>query len=125
MATALQFESPRAVADKSRKAALVSAIRMALGIESAAVRHNTQTFNRGRYSAVSRLPDYDELKDRTRRIKENAIERSHELIAQVEQSLRDRGGHFYLAHDAAEARRYITEVCNRAGARSVVKGKSM
>lgn len=121
----VQFDSPRAVADKSRKKALVSAIRMALGVESAAVRHNTQTFNRGRYAAVSRLPDYDALKDRARAIKEDAIARSTELLAQLEASVRARGGNFYLAQDASEARRYISEVCRRTSARIVVKGKSM
>ena len=121
----VQFDSPRAVADKSRKKALVSAIRLALGIESAAVRHNTQTFNRGRYAAVSRLPDYDALKDRARAIKEDAIARSAELLGQVERSVRARGGNFYLASDAADARRYIAEVCRRASARIAVKGKSM
>ncbi len=118
-------ESPRAVADKSRKAALGAAIRMALRIESAAVRHNTQTFNRGRYAAVSALPDYDQLKDRARKIKEDAIERSPELAAEVERSVRRRGGHFYRAANAADACRYITDVCRRASARLVVKGKSM
>ena len=121
----VKLESPRAVADKSRKKALVSAIRLALGIESAAVRHNTQTFNRGRYAAVSRLPDYDALKDRARAIKEDAIARSPELLAQLEQSVRARGGHFFLARDAAEARRYIADVCRRASVRIAVKGKSM
>lgn len=121
----IQFDSPRNVADKSRKNALVSAIRMALGTEKAAVRHNTQTFNRGRYAAVSRLPDYDALKDRARAIKEDAIARSPELLAQLEKSVRANGGSFYLARDAAGARRYIAEVCRRASARIVVKGKSM
>ena len=120
-----QLESPRAVADKSRKKALVSAIRLALGVESAAVRHNTQTFNRGRYAAVSRLPDYDALKDRSRAIKEDAIARSPELLAQLEKAVRARGGNFYLARDAEDARRYITGVCGRASAHIVVKGKSM
>ncbi|MGH9521837.1 MAG: LUD domain-containing protein [Terriglobales bacterium] len=121
----VQFDSPRAVADKSRKKALVSAIRLALGIESAAVRHNTQTFNRGRYAAVSILPDYDALKDRARAIKEDAIARSPELLAQLEKSVRARGGKFYLAPDAADARRYIAEICRRVSARIAVKGKSM
>jgi iron-sulfur cluster protein len=125
MATVAQLASPRSVADKSRKAALVSAIRMALGIESAAVRHNTQTFNRGRYAAVSRLPDYEALKDRARHIKEEALERSGELVQTLERSVGARGGHFFLAHDAADARRYITDVCRRQNARCVVKGKSM
>ena len=75
-AAAPDLASPRAVADKSRKQALLAAIRMALGIESAAVRHNTQTFNRGRYSAVLKLPDYDQLNDRAREIKEDAIARA-------------------------------------------------
>ncbi len=123
--TAPHPESPRAVADKSRKSALLVAIRMALGIESAAVRHNTQTFNRGRYAAVSRLPDYDVLKDRARKIKEDAIARSEELVAQVERSVRERGGHFFLARDAAEARRYVSDVCRSVSARCAVKGKSM
>src|SRR4051794_31124820 len=101
--TTPHLESPRAVADKSRKAALVAAIRMTLGMESAAVRHNTQTFNRGRYAAVSRLPDYDALKDEARRIKEDALARSEELLVELERSVRQRGGYFYLARDAADA----------------------
>jgi iron-sulfur cluster protein len=125
MSTAPQLESPRAVADKSRKHALVSAIRLALGVESTAVRHNTQTFNRGRYAAVSLLPDYDALKDRARAIKEDAITRSPELLAVLEQSVCARGGSFYLARDAAGARQYIAGVCRRVSARVVVKGKSM
>lgn len=125
MPAVVQLESPRAVADKSRKAALVSAIRMALGIESAAVRHNTQTFNRGRYAAVSKLPDYEVLKDDARRIKEDAIARSAELLKEVERSVRGRGGHFFVARTAADACRYVEDVCRRAGAQSVVKGKSM
>lgn len=98
---------------------------MALRVESAAVRHNTQTFNRGRYAAVAALPDYDALKDRARRIKEDAIARLPELMATLEACVRRNGGHFYLASDASGAARYIAETCHRASARLAVKGKSM
>jgi iron-sulfur cluster protein len=118
-------DSPRAVADKRTKRALLKAIRMALRVESAAVRHNTQTFNRSRYVAAAALPDYDALKDRTRAIKEHSIDHLPELLAQVEQSVRARGGHFYLAATAEDATRYIANVCSAAGTRLVVKGKSM
>ena len=118
-------ESPRAVADKRNKRALLKAIRMALRVESAAVRHNTQTFNRSRYSATAALPDYDVLKDRTRAIKEDAIARLPELLQQLEQSVRARGGQFYLAKTAAEASQYVADLCVRAGVTRVVKGKSM
>jgi len=117
--------SPRAVADKSAKPSLLAAIRMALRIESAAVRHNTQTFNRGRYAATSTLPDYELLKDRARAIKEQAIARLPDLLATLEASVARNGGHFYLAADAPAASKYISDVCRRAGARLAVKGKSM
>src|SRR5690242_7710700 len=90
-------DTPRAVANKRSKRTLLKAIRMALRIESPAVRHNTQTFNRARYAATALLPDYDELKDRTRAIKEYSIEHMPELLAQLAKSIEVRGGHFYLA----------------------------
>jgi iron-sulfur cluster protein len=118
-------ESPRAVANKSRKQNLLRAIRMSLGLESAAVRHNTQTFNRNRYRAVSELADYDALKDEARRIKEHAIAMLPQLLQVLEDSVHARGGHFYLARTRGDACRYILNVCQQAGARLVVKGKSM
>ena len=61
--------TPRQVANKSDKKALLDAIRMTLGVQSAAIRHNTQTFNRNRYTAIARIADYDGMKDRARQIK--------------------------------------------------------
>lgn len=116
---------PRGVADKSRKSALLSAIRMALRVESSAVRHNTQTFNRGRYAAVATLPGYERLKDSAKSIKEEAISRLPQLLETLEISVQRNGGHFFLAKDGASASNYIAEVCQRSGVSLVVKGKSM
>lgn len=116
---------PRQVANKSEKKALLDAIRMALGIQSAAIRRNTQTFNRNRYAATALLTDYDELKDRARKIKENAIANLPSLLAQLEQSVHANGGHFYLAPTAEDANRYIRDVLRRHQAKLVVKGKSI
>ena len=117
--------SPRAVADKSRKSALLEAIRMALLVESRAVRHNTQTFNRGRYAAIASLEDYEALKDRAKAIKENAIARLPELLHTLEENVRKNGGRFFLAKDGRAASSYIAEVCRASGVALVVKGKSM
>lgn len=121
----LAADSPRAFADKAAKSALAGAIRLALRVESPAVRRNTQTFNSGRYTAVAALPDYDALKDRARAIKDAAIAHLPELIARLEASVTRNGGHFYLATNAQDASRYIAEICRRASVRLVVKGKSM
>ena len=117
--------TPRAVANKSDRRTLVKAIRLALGLESAAVRHNTQTFNRNRYRAIAALPDYDALKDEARGIKERAIADLPALLEQLRASITARGGHFFVARDAAQARDYIRDALLRHHVRLVVKGKSM
>jgi iron-sulfur cluster protein len=117
--------SPRSVANKSHKSALLAAIHMALEIESAAVRRNTQTFNQGRYRATATIPDYDTLKDRARAIKQAALIRLPDLIKQTEESVTRNGGHFFLARHGNDAARYITQVCRERQVRLVVKGKSM
>ncbi len=117
--------NPRQVANKSDKKALLDAIRMTLSVQSPAVRHNTQTFNRNRYAATALLPDYNELKDRARQIKEKAIANLPELLRQLEASVRANGGHFYLAKTAADADQYIRDVLLRHEVKLVVKGKSI
>ena len=116
---------PRSVANKSDKKALLEALRMTLCVQSAAIRHNTQTFNRNRYAAVGLLEDYDELKDRARQIKENAIANLPALLRQLEASVVANGGHFYLAKTAADADTYVRDVLLRRQVRLVVKGKSI
>ena len=67
--------TPRSVADKQHKENLTRAIHMALELESAAVRHNTQNYNTNRNKATANIRDYDALKNRARTIKESSIEK--------------------------------------------------
>jgi iron-sulfur cluster protein len=108
--------------DREEKAAR---IRHLLTTEGESVERNTQGFNRGRYDAVADLSDYEELKDQARAVKEDAIARLPELVERVRESVEARGGHVYLAEDAADANRYIREVVRNEDADSVVKSKSM
>jgi len=117
--------TPRDVADKSPKPALGKAVRLALAVESEAVRRNTQTFNRNRYTATAAISDYEALKDEARAVKEKSLAGLPGLLATLEQTITSRGGHFFLAQDAAQASAYIRDVCLARQARLVVKGKSM
>jgi iron-sulfur cluster protein len=118
-------EAPRDVANKSDKSRLVRAIRMALEIESPAVRRNTQFFNRGRYVATAALPDYNALKDQARRIKDKAITNLPGLVQSLKSAIRARGGHVFVANSADDACRYILDVCHWRAAKMVVKGKTI
>ena len=72
-AVGVHVDTPRDVANKSDKGRLLRAIRMALDIESTTVRANTQHFNRGRYRAVTELPDYEALRIRRGESKINQL----------------------------------------------------
>jgi iron-sulfur cluster protein len=124
-AVGAKADTPRDLANKSDKDRLLRAIRMALDIESATVRFNTQLFNRGRYSAAADMPDYDALKDQTRRIKEKSIANLPELVQTLKDSVRAHGGHAFVASTAEDACRYILDVCHWRAAKLVVKGKSI
>src|ERR1700742_1059087 len=120
-----KVDTPRDVANKSDKERLLRAIRMALDIESATVRANTQHFNKSRYRAAAHLPDYDDLKDEARRIKDKSIANLPELIQTLKNSVRTHNGHVFVANTAADACRYILDVCRWRATKMVVKGKSM
>ena len=100
-------------------------IRQLLDTEGDAVAQNTRGFNAGRYDSVSRLDDYEALKADAREIKEDAIARLPELIDRVERTVEANGGTVYIADDAADANRYIGDVCDEKSAERVVKSKSM
>ncbi|MFC7073329.1 LUD domain-containing protein [Halovenus rubra] len=100
-------------------------IRRIMATEGAAVGENTRGFNQGRYESVAKLEDYEELKDEARAIKEDAIERLPELVEEVRAVVEENGGTVYLAEDAADANRYIREVCDAQDATRLVKSKSM
>lgn len=117
--------APRRHARKTSPEALKDAIRMALDFERDSVRRNTGTFNTGRYRATAELPDYDELKDRARAIKEDAIQRMPELIDTLRASVEANGGTVFLAKDAGEATKYISDICSRTHGQIAVKSKSM
>jgi len=116
---------PRDVADKSIDGNLEKALEMALDVESKAVRENTQSFNNNRYIATARINDYELLKNKVRSIKEDSIANLPNLLVQLEQSIKENGGHFFLAKTAEEASKYLTNICKKHEAKLVVKAKSI
>ena len=108
--------------DRAEKAAR---IRRLLETEGEAIGENTRGFNQGRYDAVAELDDYETYKREAREIKEESIERLPELLDRLRERVEANGGTVYLADDAADATRYVTEVVADADASTVAKSKSM
>ncbi len=106
---------------------LAAGIRHLMKTEGEIISENTRRLNVDRYRAFEELGEnrHEELRERARSIKEDAIERLPELIEELTESIEANGGSVYIADNADDANEYIREVCEQANAETVVKSKSM
>lgn len=79
----------------------------------------------GRRGAVLGSIDFEALRRRARELKERALARNDELLAQVVERVTELGGTVAVTANAAEARDYIAALARDRGVRRVVKAKSM
>jgi len=90
----------------------------------------TINFNIARYntavdSGVSRFYHLENSKRRAHTVKWRAIENLDRYLLEFEQNFNSRGGKVIWANDAEEANREILNIISQAGAKTVVKSKSM
>lgn len=78
-----------------------------------------------RAEAVAKLPEFDALRDQARDIKNHVLENIDWYLERFERRVTEAGGHVHWARTPEEARAIVLGICQRLGARSVTKGKSM
>jgi L-lactate dehydrogenase complex protein LldF len=78
-----------------------------------------------RLAAMGRLPEFEQLRDDARAIKEHTLANLGQYLEHYEKKVIESGGHVHWAADAAEARDIILKICVDADAKTVTKGKSM
>ncbi len=87
-------------------------------------------FARGRFvdkrrEAADALPEFEQLRRNARDIKNHTLAHLDLYLEAYEEKVREAGGEVHYAETAAEARDIILALCQRVGARTVTKGKSM
>ncbi|TFH42673.1 MAG: lactate utilization protein, partial [Lysobacterales bacterium] len=82
-------------------------------------------FVKNRQSALERLPEFDELRRTARGIKEHTLQNLDFYLEEFEKRVQTNGGKVHWASTPEDARRIIIDICRRAGAKRVTKGKSM
>jgi L-lactate dehydrogenase complex protein LldF len=75
--------------------------------------------------AFDALPEYEALRDRAVAIKNHTLENLDFYLERYEEAVIRQGGHVHWAENAEDAQRIVVEICRKAGAKSVTKGKSM
>src|ERR1700730_9222065 len=78
-----------------------------------------------RQQAIERVPEFEELRDQGRAIKDHTLARLDFYLELYEQNVTAAGGRVHWARNAAEACAAILDICRAANAKIVTKGKSM
>ncbi len=89
------------------------------------VRHATATIRARRAAVVETTTDWAALRAAGEAIRERAVLRLDDLLVRLESAVTAAGGEVHWARDAAEANAVVVGLVRRAGAREVVKVKSL
>jgi L-lactate dehydrogenase complex protein LldF len=101
--------------------------RAALGNPNlqAALRGSRGNFIDKRAKARAGLPEFDDLRDRARDIKNHVLANLDLYLERYEAAVTASGGHVHWAETAEDARAIVLDICRKAGAKAVNKGKTM
>ncbi|MGH7212202.1 MAG: LUD domain-containing protein, partial [Acetobacteraceae bacterium] len=94
------------------------------GLQKALARNNPQLQAR-RAAAVAALPEFERLREIGRDIKNHTLANLDFYLETFAANVERAGGHVHWCADADAARAAVLAICQKAGARTVTKGKSM
>ena len=107
-----------ACAAKSTEAMADTELQEALGILRT---HSIPNRNK----AAANLPEFEALRDSARDLKNHILGHLDQYLLQFEEQVQKSGGHVHWCADAATARNLVLDLCRKAGAKTVTKGKTM
>jgi len=90
-----------------------------------ALKAATDTFIERRREAITSVADWEALRQRARQVKEHTINHLDYYLEQLVATVEAHGGRVFWAHTGQDACRYIVDVAQARGIKSVVKSKSM
>ena len=90
-----------------------------------ALGHMKAGFQDKRAATIARLPEFSDLRDQGRDIKNHVLAHLDYYLERFEQSVTESGGTVHWAPTASDARQAVLSICRAAGAKTVTKGKSM
>jgi L-lactate dehydrogenase complex protein LldF len=91
----------------------------------AALDHASGGFLKKRAALVAALPEFEALRERARDIKDHVLANLDTYLERYEAEVRRQGGHVHWAATAEQACEIVLEICRKANAKTITKGKSM
>ncbi len=78
-----------------------------------------------RAKAAGAVPEFDAIRDAARDLKNHVLGNLDVYLEEYERKVIEAGGHVHWAETAEDARRIVLEICRKADAKTVNKGKTM
>ncbi|MEO1456934.1 MAG: LUD domain-containing protein, partial [Pseudomonadota bacterium] len=104
--------------ENAREALANTNIQKALG-------HAQSGFVDKRAKARAKVPEFDTIRDAARDLKNHVLANLAEYLEVYEANVTAAGGHVHWAETAEDAQRIVLDICRKADAKVVNKGKSM
>lgn len=82
-------------------------------------------FRSKRESAIADLPEFEQLTQQAANVKDHVIENLDVYLELFEEKVIQTGGQVHWASDSDEACKAVLDICKKANAKTVTKGKSM
>jgi L-lactate dehydrogenase complex protein LldF len=115
------------VTDAARHPPFPQAARVALA--DSQLRHNlghaTHTIRAKRAEVVAEVPDWEQLREAGRALKERVLRHLDHYLLELESAVRAAGGEVHWARDAEEGNRIVGDIVAAHGVDEVVKSKSL
>jgi L-lactate dehydrogenase complex protein LldF len=89
------------------------------------VRHATDVIRAKRAKVVAEAPDWQELRDSARHLKDHVLANLDRYLEQFERRCTSAGGKVHWARDADEANRIVVEILLEHQAKEIIKVKTM
>ena len=90
-----------------------------------ALKNLSQGFIESRRKCADALPEFEALRDLGKEICDHTLANLDFYLRSYEEKVIESGGHVHWARTPADACRIVTDICREAGARKVIRGKSM
>ncbi len=90
-----------------------------------ALLHVEKGFIGKRQEAADALPEFEALRDKAKEIKDHTLRHLDLYLEAYEEKVTESGGHVHWAQTADDARNIVLDICRKADAKTVTKGKSM
>ncbi len=90
-----------------------------------ALAHVEHNFVDKRKTATDALPEFEALRDNAKAIKDHTLAHIDLYLEAYEKKVTEAGGHVHWAETDQDARDIILNICRKAGAKTVTKGKSI